>query len=186
MANRALRPDPIIGGQADTVDTKGVVVSGKGYKVEPTRVNPQIAEGYQAGPSGFYNFATVPDGGIQTYPTQKFQESTSEGFHAIEYIVRMSGKWAKGVSLDALNTPKSMMARNHLRNEQRAVEKQFGGKYAYNPFTRTWYPTNTNRLYLGTSRILGRFSRNYEYGSGRLRKSHRSPRYDLTDPIFFD
>lgn len=174
---------PAIGGQGDAalvVDRKGVLKPSekRGYQVVPAQVNPQRAHGYVAGPSGFYNFANVPDGGVQVYPTQKFQESTSEGFHALEYGIKMSGQWAKGISLNALNGPKAMMARNKLRDEQRAVEAEYGGRYAYSAIQRTWYPTNTNRLYYGTSKILGRFSRKYEYGSGRLQKSHRTSRFN--------
>lgn len=180
MAKKA--SSTVIGGQPESlvVDKAGVLKpsSNRGYDVVPAQVNPQRAHGYVAGPSGFYNFANVPDGGVQVYPTQKFQESTSEGFHALEYGIKMSGQWAKNISLNALNTPKSMMARNQLRNEQRAVEAEYGGRYAYSPFARTWYPTNTDRLYLGKSKILGRFSRKYEYGSGRLQKSHRKPLFD--------
>lgn len=175
MAQKVLRPT--IPGQPSSaeveVDKKGVIKSGKTYQPVLAQKNVQSSEGYEGGKSGFYQFATTDNGGVQTFPTQQLQESTSEGVHAVEYGIKIAGKYLKGGSFDLLMTPKAMMSRNALRNEQRAVEKEYGGKYAYSISDRTWYPTNTNLLYL--NKRLARFNRNYEYGSDRLVPSHKSP-----------
>lgn len=173
MAERAMRP--VISGQPQsvTVDSAGVVNSGKTYKPVLAEKPVQGSFGYEGGKAGFYQFATTDNGGVQTFPTQTLQESTSEGVHAIEYGLKVAGKYLRGASFDLLMTPKAMMSRNALRNEQRAVEREFGGRWAYDIGTRTWHRTNTNRLYMNNK--LHRFTRKYEYGSGKLQKSHKTP-----------
>jgi hypothetical protein len=165
--NRA-RARSLITGQSNTTTVSEVP---KKVQIVPDQQTAAAGPGVTAGSHPFFNFANRPDGSVQVFPAQKFQESTSEGFHAIEYLAKMAKDYAAGLSFNLMNTPKAMMARNELRNQQRVVEKVHGGKWAYDPFARAWYRTNTNALF--NHPRLRKFTRKYEYGSGKLVPSHK-------------
>lgn len=126
------------------------------YDVVPKQV--QRSHGLEVGREGFGRVVNMPDGGTKVYPSQSLQESTSEGYHAIEYGISQINKFIRGNSFDLLYTPKAIEARNLLRKQKMELDKDIPKdmEHRYDTFRMTWYKyKRQNRLF--TSPALRKF-----------------------------